>query len=285
MVELKHRGLSMQSLKHLIDCVSQALAEDVGTGDISAQLIPADQQLRAMIISRESAILCGMPYAQAAFYAIDPRISQEWHFNDGDRLPANQPICFLTGPARGILTAERTALNFLQTLSATASYTRHCVDLIAHTPCLLLDTRKTLPGLREAQKYAVRIGGGHNHRMGLYDAYLIKENHIAALGSVTHAIRAARAAHPEKFLAIEVENITQYQEAINEKPDRIMLDNFSEEDLHNALKLPHNGISLEVSGNIDEKELDKLANLGVDCVSMGKLTKSVEAIDLSLRYI
>lgn len=275
----------MHSLKHLIDCVNEALAEDIGTGDISAALIPADRQLQAMIFSREPAIICGIPYAQAAFYAVDPRISQEWHVADGDRVAPDQPLCFLSGPARGILTAERVALNFLQTLSGTATRTRQCVDLIAHTECILLDTRKTLPGLREAQKYAVRVGGGHNHRMGLDDAYLIKENHIAALGSITNSILAGRAAHPEKFLAIEVENIQQYQEAIAQKPDRIMLDNFSDQALDEALKLPHEGISLEVSGNIDEKKLVKLANLGVDCVSMGKLTKSVEAIDLSLRYV
>lgn len=275
----------MHSLTHLIDCVNAALTEDIGTGDISAALIPADRQLQAVIFSREPAIICGIPYAQAAFYAVDPRISQEWHVADGDKVAPDLPLCFLSGPARGILTAERVALNFLQTLSATATRTRHCVDLIAHTHCILLDTRKTLPGLREAQKYAVRIGGGHNHRMGLDDAYLIKENHIAALGSVTNSIIAAREAHPEKFLAIEVENIHQYQEAIALKPDRIMLDNFSDQALSEALKLPHEGISLEVSGNIDEKKLVKLANLGVDCVSMGKLTKSIEAIDLSLRYV
>lgn len=275
----------MQSLKCLMECVNQALAEDIGTGDISAELIPTDRQLQAMIITRESAIICGIPYAQATFFAVDPRIAQEWLVSDGDRLIPNQSICILSGPARSILTAERTALNFLQTLSGTATLTRRCVELIADTSCQLLDTRKTLPGLREAQKYAVRMGGGHNHRMGLDDAYLIKENHIAALGSITHAIQAARFTHPEKFLAIEVENIQQYQEAIHAKPDRIMLDNFSDEALQAALALPHKGISLEVSGNIDEKKLVKLASLGVDCVSMGKLTKSVEAIDLSLRYI
>lgn len=275
----------MHSLNNLIHCVNAALAEDIGTGDISAALIPAESQLQAAIYTREPAVICGIPYAQAAFYAVDPRISQEWHVSDGDKVAPDLPLCILSGPARGILTAERVALNFLQTLSATATRTRRCVDLIAHTQCILLDTRKTLPGLREAQKYAVRIGGGHNHRMGLDDAFLIKENHIAALGSVTAAILGARSAHPEKFLAIEVENIQQYQEAIANKPDRIMLDNFSDQALTEALHIPHEGISLEVSGNIDEKKLVKLANLGVDCVSMGKLTKSIEAIDLSLRYL
>lgn len=266
------------------EIVRIALAEDIGSGDITAELLPNDPIL-ATILCREPAVLCGQAWVHETFKQVDPNIQVEWLAREGDEIAPNSLVCQISGPARGILTGERTALNFLQTLSGTATTTRRWAEIIAHTPCQLLDTRKTLPGLREAQKHAVKIGGGTNHRLGLYDAFLIKENHIAAAGGITPAIQTARMMHPKAFLEVEVETLDEFQEAVKAKPDRIMLDNFSLEHIKVALSLPHAGIQLEVSGGMDESSLLALAELGIDCISVGAITKHVQAIDFSLRVV
>lgn len=266
----------------LQDNVKNALAEDIGSGDITAELLP-NTLVTAVLVCRETAVLCGQAWVDETFRQLDPSIQVTWHYQDGDDIPANTTVCTITGPSRPILTGERTALNFLQTLSGTATATRQWAQRIAHTPCQLLDTRKTLPGLRYAQKYAVRIGGGVNHRMGLHDAYLIKENHIAATGGITLALSHARTLHPQAFLEVEVENLEQLKEAIRAKPDRIMLDNFSLVAIQEALEVPHHGIALEVSGGVTPETLTQLAEMGIDCISVGALTKNVQAIDFSMR--
>ncbi len=266
----------------LVKNVQTALSEDIGSGDITAALLP-NTPIVASILCREAAVLCGQAWVNEVFHQLDPNIQIEWLFQEGDDLPPGDFICHIHGLARPIVTGERTALNFLQTLSGTATTTRRWAKLIAHTNCQLLDTRKTLPGLRLAQKYAVRIGGGKNHRLGLYDAYLIKENHIAAAGGISPALTQARLLHPEAFLEVEVETLDQLQEAIQARPDRIMLDNFTLEKVREALALPHEGIALEVSGGIDENTLVTLAEMGIDCISVGGLTKHLQAIDFSLR--
>jgi nicotinate-nucleotide pyrophosphorylase (carboxylating) len=262
--------------------VQAALAEDIGSGDITAELLP-NTPCEATILCREAAILCGQAWVDETFRQCDSRIQITWHYKDGDRIAPNALVCTLSGPARPLLTGERTALNFLQTLSGTATTTRRWVDRLASTTCQLLDTRKTLPGLRLAQKYAVRVGGGTNHRLGLHDAYLIKENHIAAAGGIGPALTQARQFHPKAFLEIEVESLEEYQEALSFRPDRIMLDNFPLPLLQEALKIPHEGIAIEISGGVDESTLLPLAQLGVDCISVGFLTKHLQAIDFSFR--
>lgn len=267
---------------HITQAVAHALAEDMGPGDITAALLP-NTPITATIICREPAVLCGQEWVDETFEQLDPSIICHWHHQDGDEITPNTVICEITGPARPMLTGERTALNFLQTLSGTATTTRRWAHSIAHTPCKLLDTRKTLPGLRLAQKYAVTIGGGVNHRLGLYDAYLIKENHIAAAGGVSPALTQARELNPEAFLEIEVETLEQFKEAVSAQPDRIMLDNFTLEATQAALALPHHAIEIEVSGNIDPASLKTLAEMGIDCISVGALTKHLQAIDFSMR--
>jgi nicotinate-nucleotide pyrophosphorylase (carboxylating) len=277
-------NITLESLQPSIqDEVRRALAEDVGSGDITAALIPADRQARATIISREPATLCGTAWADEVFRQVDPQISVEWLAADGDRLEPNQPFCLLSGPARGLLTGERCALNFIQTLSATATRSRYFADLVEGTGVKLLDTRKTLPGLRLAQKYAVTCGGCHNHRIGLFDAFLIKENHIAACGGIQAAVSQARALAPGKPVEVEVESLEELRQALEAGADIIMLDELSHEDMRTAVRITAGRAGLEASGGINEANLRSVAETGVDYISIGSLTKDVKAVDLSLR--
>ncbi|MFT5220896.1 MAG: nicotinate-nucleotide pyrophosphorylase (carboxylating) [Planctomycetota bacterium] len=269
----------------ITDQVARALAEDIGDGDISARLIDPGQQLNTQLLVREDAILCGQSWFEQAFLQCDESIQIEWKANDGDRIAANTVVCEVSGPARALLTAERTALNYLQTLSATATRTRHYVDLIGPGNCKILDTRKTIPHFRRAQKYAVTCGGGVNHRTGLFDAYLIKENHLAACGSIAKAVARGRQLEPDKLLEVEVENLHQLGQAIEAGVDRVLLDNFSLEMLKQAVELNQHRVELEASGNITDTTLPKIARTGVNFISVGALTKHVQAIDFSLRYI
>ena len=266
--------------------VDAALREDIGSGDVSAALVPAGQRVRGSIVTREPAILCGRAWADETFRRLDPQVRLGWHAADGERLAADQVIFEIKGPGRAVLTGERTALNFLQLLSGTATATRRLVDAVAGTPCRILDTRKTLPGLRTAQKYAVRCGGGDNHRMGLYDRVLIKENHIAAAGSLTGAIEAARRSAPELTVEVEVESQAELEEALDAKPDIIMLDDFSLAALQAAVKLNQargRPVKLEASGSVSLETVRAIAATGVDYISVGALTKHVRAVDLSMR--
>ncbi|MDH5355666.1 MAG: carboxylating nicotinate-nucleotide diphosphorylase [Gammaproteobacteria bacterium] len=265
--------------------VSRALAEDIGDGDVSAELIDAGSVLETRLLIREDAVLCGTEWFDEAFRQCDPDIQINWLASDGDCISADTVICEVSGPARALLTAERSALNFLQTLSGTATMTRHYADLIKHTQCRILDTRKTIPMLRRAQKYAVRCGGGLNHRIGLFDAYLIKENHLAACGSIAEAVDRARRSHPDLLLEVEVESIDQLKAAIDAGADRALLDNFTIEETRQAVALNDKRIQLEASGNITEQSLIEIARTGVDFVSIGALTKHLRAIDYSLRFI
>ena len=268
----------------LTSVVDAAIAEDLGSGDLTAQLIPEQAQATATLICRDEAVIAGIPWAERVFKTIDPNLCLEWLIDEGARVKAGATILTCSGNARSILTAERTALNFLQTLSATATATRALVDTITHTKAQLLDTRKTLPGLRLAQKYAVLQGGGLNHRIGLYDAFLIKENHILAAGGIGAAITRARKLAPATRLEIEVESLAELKVAIVGEPDWIMLDNFPLEELIRAVKLTPDTIKLEASGGIETPEdLIRIAETGVDYISVGALTKHCRAVDLSLR--
>jgi nicotinate-nucleotide pyrophosphorylase (carboxylating) len=267
--------------------VSRALREDIGSGDVTARLIPAGQTMRARIVCREAAILCGAPWADEAFRQVDARIRTRWHARDTAAVAADSILCEIEGPARGILTAERTALNFLQLLSATATATRRHVDAIAGTGCRILDTRKTIPGLRTAQKYAVRCGGGSNHRLGLYDMVLIKENHIAAAGSIAAAVASARREAPGIRVEVETENLGELDQALAAGADVIMLDDYSLEDMRTAVvrnRAHARPAELECSGGVSLERLRAIAETGVDCISIGGLTKHVRAIDLSMRF-
>jgi len=264
--------------------VKRALEEDIGGGDITAALIPTDRNMTATLITREAAILCGIPWAQEVLEQLDSGINCLWSAADGDRVTRNQPLAKFSGNARSLLTAERTMLNFLQTLSGTATAAGRLRELVAHTQVTLLDTRKTLPGLRSAQKYAVRAGGCENHRMGLYDAFLIKENHISACGSIADAIAAARRLDGTKQVEIEVETLAQLLQAIEAGADTVMLDNFDIGELKQAVQVCARRVKLEASGGIDEDSLVSIAETGVDFISVGALTKNCRAIDLSLRF-
>ncbi len=263
--------------------VAAALSEDIGSGDISAQLIPANRHAKATMITRESGVLAGIPWAQMVFAEVDPSIEADWTCNDGDAISPNETLVTLMGPARALLTAERTAMNFLQTLSGTATLARHYADLVAHTRVKLLDTRKTLPGLRYAQKYAVLCGGCFNHRIGLFDAFLVKENHIAAAGGIAAAVQAARTLSPNSLLEVEVETHDELEQALAAGVDRIMLDNFTIDGMRDAVALTRGRVELEVSGNVTETTLIKIAETGVDYISIGALTKHCRALDLSMR--
>jgi nicotinate-nucleotide pyrophosphorylase (carboxylating) len=266
--------------------VSQALAEDIGSGDVTAALVPADGRVRATLITREPMVLCGAAWLDETFGQLDGTIRIDWRAGDGAELPANAVLCQLTGPARAILTGERCALNFIQTLSGTATVTRQYVAAVAGTSCRILDTRKTLPGLRLAQKYAVRCGGGRNHRLGLYDMVLIKENHIAAAGSITAAIAAARRLSPGVPVEVEVETLTEFREALQAAPNVIMLDEFSAADMRTAVgerNAAGSAARIEASGGVDLQTVRKVAEAGIDYISIGSLTKHLRAIDLSLR--
>lgn len=270
--------------QQIADDVSRALTEDLGSGDVSARLIPAEQIMQGRIVAREACVLAGTAWAEAAFRRVSNRSLVQWLYRDGDRVAAGTALCTLEGPARALLTAERTALNFLQTLSGTATATRAFVDAISGTSARILDTRKTLPGLRMAQKYAVTCGGGFNHRLGLYDMVLIKENHIMAAGSVTAAVQASRVINPDMPLEVEVETLVQLEEALAAGAERILLDNFDLAGLRAAVALNEGRAKLEASGNVDISTVRDVAQTGVDYISIGAITKHVRAVDLSLRF-
>ncbi|HTX06184.1 MAG TPA: carboxylating nicotinate-nucleotide diphosphorylase [Steroidobacteraceae bacterium] len=273
--------------------VAAALREDIGSGDVTAQLVPETQRVRGRLITREQAVLCGRPWAEETFHRLDPGIQLTWRASDGEPLAPGAVIFELEGRARPILTGERTALNFLQLLSATATQTSRFVAAVAGSGCTILDTRKTLPGLRSAQKYAVRCGGGSNHRLGLYDMVLIKENHIAAAGSITAAIAAARRLSQGVKVEVEVESLAELEEALRAGPDIVLLDDFSLSDLAAAVSLNRSrrnaasprarAVALEASGSVNLETVGAIAATGVDFISAGALTKNVRAIDLSLR--
>lgn len=262
--------------------VRRALQEDLGSGDVTAALLPANLLVSAEIINREPLVVCGIPWVEKVFNILDPSISLEWFVKEGEFRDKPGSLCWIKGQAQPILTAERTALNFLQTLSATATQTWHYVQALQGTKTALLDTRKTLPGLRKAQKYAVACAGGINHRMGLYDAYLIKENHIKACGSIAAAVAMAKEKNKGLLVEIEVETLSELKEALAAGPDRILLDNFSLEMLTEAVKINHSQCKLEASGGVDLSTIAAIAKTGVDYISVGAITKSVQAIDLSL---
>jgi len=268
----------------LLHGVRAALAEDIGSGDITAALIPVEQQAQAHVICREDAVLCGMAWFNAVFAEIDTAVDVRWQQKDGDALAAGDKLCTLRGPARAILSGERTALNFLQTLSATASLSRRYAECVADLPVKILDTRKTIPGLRAAQKYAVRTGGCHNHRAGLYDAVLIKENHIAAAGSIAQAVAQAARFHSGKMIEVEVENEAEISAALDTAATRLLLDNFSTSELRAAVERVNGRIELEASGSFNLDNLRETAETGVDYISVGSLTKNIHAIDLSMRF-
>ncbi|HTT03321.1 MAG TPA: carboxylating nicotinate-nucleotide diphosphorylase [Steroidobacteraceae bacterium] len=266
--------------------VSAALREDVGSGDVTAALVPAAQSVRGEIVSREEAVICGAPWVAETFRQLDPTITLEWLVSEGATVRPGQCVVRVRGTARPVLTGERTALNFLQLLSATATITRRFVTAIAGTGCTILDTRKTLPGLRTAQKYAVRCGGGQNHRTGLYDMVLIKENHIAAAGSLAAAIAAARRGAAQLTVETEVENLRELEEALAARADIILLDDFSLDDMRTAVARNRAGgspVKLEASGSVSLESVRAIAATGVDYVSVGALTKHVRAVDLSMR--
>ncbi|MFL6621932.1 MAG: carboxylating nicotinate-nucleotide diphosphorylase [Sulfurifustis sp.] len=269
----------------IASAVRQALAEDIGSGDRTAALIPADQTGRARVVTREDALLCGTVWFDEVCRQVDARIRVSWDAADGAMVRAGDTLCHAEGPARGLLTAERTALNFLQLLSGTATAARRYADAVRGTRAVILDTRKTLPGLRLAQKYAVRCGGAQNHRIGLYDGILLKENHIAATGSITAAVRAARAGAPaDVFVEVEVENLAALREAIDAGAERILLDNFGLDDIRRAVAENAGRAKLEVSGGVTLANIRALAETGVDYISIGDITKNVRAIDLSMRF-
>ena len=274
----------MDLQQYIRDDIKLALAEDVGGGDISAMLIEESENLDLNLRVREDAVLCGTAWFGEAFRQCADTTRLNWSAKDGDRVSADSLLCEISGPARGLLTAERTALNFLQTLSGTATITRRYAERIQHTTCRILDTRKTIPHLRRAQKYAVQCGGGINHRMGLFDAYLIKENHLAASGGIDAAVKLGRELQPDRFLEVEVENLDQLQQAIDAKADRALLDNFSIDMMKAAVELNSKRTQLEASGNITDENLLQIAETGVDFISIGALTKHLQAIDFSLRF-
>ncbi len=266
------------------ESVHMAIHEDVGDGDITAQLIPIDDIAIATVITREACVLSGMDWFEEVFRQIDDAVLIEWLAEDGDSLEAGQVICSLSGSARSILTGERAALNFLQTLSATATRSAEYASAVADTDCIVLDTRKTIPGLRLAQKYAVSCGGCHNHRIGLYDAVLIKENHIAAHGSIPGVIEEALFLYPGTLIEIEVEDMEQLQQALQTQVTRVLLDNFSLEELRTAVELSNGKLELEASGNVTLDTIHDIALTGVNFISTGALTKDIKAIDLSMRF-
>ena len=269
----------------LIDAdVRRALAEDLGSGDVTADLIDAGAHARARIVCRERAVIAGILWAQASFREMDPGARIEWACADGDAVQADAVLCSMEGNARALVGAERCALNFLQTLSATATVTRSYADAVAGTGTVILDTRKTLPGLRLAQKYAVRCGGGVNYRIGLYDAILIKENHVAAAGGIIPAVAAARERHPDLLLEVEVESLDELTQALGVGADRVLLDDFTPEMLRQAVALANRRVPLEVSGSVDLARVRAIAECGVDYISIGALTKNVRAVDLSMRF-
>ncbi|WP_414728927.1 carboxylating nicotinate-nucleotide diphosphorylase [Zhongshania aliphaticivorans] len=273
-----------QLQRDITETVAFALKEDIGSGDITAQLIPVTQTAKARIITRENAVICGTEWVNEVFRQIDSSVTIHWHVADGDAVQPDQLLFELDGSARSLLTGERTALNFLQLLSGTATICKSYADIVAHTQVRLLDTRKTIPGLRTAQKYAVTCGNCHNHRIGLYDAFLIKENHIAACGGIPAAISAAREIAPGKPVEVEVESLAELEIALAGSADIIMLDNFSLADMKTGVALTAGRAKLEASGNVDTSTLAGIAETGVDYISIGALTKHAQAVDLSMRF-
>ena len=273
----------MITADYIAKLVAQSLTEDIAGGDITAELIDADVQASGRIVTREDGILCGTAFALEAFQQIDTSCRVEWAAQDGEAITADSLVCTLSGPARALLTAERTALNFLQLLSGTATTAGQYASRVAHTGVKLLDTRKTVPGLRLAQKYAVTCGGCYNHRIGLFDAFLIKENHISAAGGIAEAVATARDVAPDKPVEIEVENEVELEQALTAGADRIMLDNFTLEALRDAVAHTAGRAELEASGNVTDETLVAIAATGVDFISIGALTKHVKALDLSMR--
>lgn len=267
----------------LLEIVNLALLEDIGSGDVTASLIDESCQASAYVLCREQAIICGQPWFEACFDQFDPSVSIEWLVDEGASVTADTRICQISGNARSLLTVERTALNFLQTLSAVATVTHRYVERIRGSKTRILDTRKTLPGLRSAEKYAVHCGGGKNHRMGLYDALLIKENHILAAGSITQAVLQGKHQYPGMPVEVETESITEFSEALAAGADIIMLDNYSLDEIKTAVEMNQGRVKLEVSGNVTLDTLSQLASTGVDYISIGALTKHIQAVDLSMR--
>ncbi|UPG84751.1 carboxylating nicotinate-nucleotide diphosphorylase [Luteibacter aegosomatis] len=279
----RHLADAVPSAAEIFIDVQRAFAEDVGPGDATADMLDPEARATATLTCREDAVLSGAPWFDACFRTLDPDVRIEWSAHDGDRVAAGSVICRLAGRARALVTAERSALNFLQLLSSTATTTARYVDAIAGTGTRLLDTRKTLPGLRRAQKYAVRCGGGMNHRIGLFDAMMLKENHIIAAGGIAQAVAAARAIHPDLPLIVEVEDLDELRQAIEARADRALIDNFSLPMMREAVTLAAGRLPLEVSGNVEIDTIRAIAETGVDFISSGALTKHVRAIDLSLR--
>lgn len=269
----------------LQDNVTIALEEDVGACDLTGELVPAGQRVNAQVVVRESAVLCGAPWLDAVMAALDASISIDWQYAEGDLMSANSIVCKINAPARALLTAERSALNFLQLLSAVATATRNYVNIIAGTKAAILDTRKTLPGLRLAQKYAVRVGGGQNQRLALYDGILIKENHIAAAGGIAASLQAAQALNAGVSIQVEVENLDELQQALKSGARSILLDNFTTEMMRSAVDLTAGKALLEASGGIDMRSVRAIAETGVDRISIGSLTKDIKATDYSLRIV
>lgn len=278
--------LTRADIQHLIPkAVSDALKEDIGSGDITAQLIPAEQTATARVISRQQAVICGVDWVSEVFRQVDPELKLTWEVDDGEQVERDQVLFWAKGSARNLLTAERAALNFLQTLSGTATVSKQYADKVAGTQVKLLDTRKTLPGLRFAQKYAVTCGGCFNHRIGLFDAFLIKENHIMACGGIEAAIATAKSNEPGKPVEVEVETMNELQQALDAGADIIMLDNFSLQAMRESVELTRGVAKLEASGGITDETLRPIAETGVDYISIGALTKHCQAIDLSMRLI
>lgn len=271
--------------KNIAENVRIALTEDIGSGDLTAALIPIDTRAEAYVITREAAVICGRAWVDEVFRQLDSRVQIEWQVQDGDWVVPDQELFRLRGTARALLTGERTALNFLQTLSGTATEARRWAAAVSDLPVKILDTRKTIPGLRDAQKYAVRCGGCHNHRHGLYDGVLIKENHILAAGSITHAITKVRPYAQGKLVEVEVETLDELQEAIAANADIIMLDNFTLDQIRQAVAINRGKANLEVSGNVSLETVRELAETGVDFISTGALTKHLRAVDLSMRFV
>lgn len=271
--------------KEIHNLARRVLEEDIGSGDITAALIPESAQGEARVVSRESAVLCGTAWFDAVYTALDANVQVNWETRDGDRIEPDRAVCHLQGPARSLLTGERAALNLLQTLSGTATRSQRYADAVAGLPVRILDTRKTLPGLRIAQKYAVRTGGCHNHRTGLYDGILIKENHIAAAGSINTAVDTARLLGTDLPIEIEVETLDQIREALTAGADILLLDNFDLDNLKSAVSLNNGQARLEASGGITLDNIRAIAEAGVDAISVGSLTKDVQAVDFSMRFI
>lgn len=287
MVKIKQESSMSDNffLEDLEANVRSALQEDIGSGDISVSLIPAEEKAVAQVICRESAVICGHTWVNEVFNQIDPSVEIEWETAEGSQCQANDLIFKAYGSAKNILSAERTALNFLQILSGTATIARHYADLVQHTAVKILDTRKTIPGLRLAQKYAVTQGRCYNHRLGLYDAFLLKENHISACGGISEAINYARQFNSEKPVEVEVETLEQLDIALQAKADTVMLDNFSLDELRQAVKINNSRALLEASGGYDDASIIAVAETGVDYISVGALTKHCRAIDFSMRFI